>query len=168
GRSLTEEEAEADEWNPMRFERQDMLLRREAHAPGAIFNAQQDRQTGAVDVRIEQPRAQAAPRERKRQIDGYGTLAHAALAGSDRDHMLHRGESRLLCPGIAHAARRRDGIRRGYGRPDLDGHASRTESRQLRGDRAAEAPGNTGIVSADREADLHASVAHAHVLHHVE
>ena len=102
GRALAEEEAEADDRQAVRVERQDVLLRRHADRLRAVLDAEQNRQARPVDVGVEQADAQPVARERERQIHRHGALAHAALARADRDDVAHRGEPHLLGPWIGY------------------------------------------------------------------
>ncbi|CAG9197453.1 hypothetical protein BGLA2_1250004 [Burkholderia gladioli] len=56
---------------------------------GAAVHAEHGRQRGAVDVGVEDAHRGAFLRQRQRQVDGGGALAHAALARGHRHDVLH-------------------------------------------------------------------------------
>jgi hypothetical protein len=58
-------------------------------------NAQHQRDAGAVDVGVEQARAEAELRQRQGEVDGDSALADAALAAAHGDDLLHAREGRL-------------------------------------------------------------------------
>ena len=77
-----------------------VLLRRDdLLAVGAelALQAEHDRHVGAVDVGVDDAHAAARARQREREVHGHGGLAHATLAGADRDEVLHAG-NRGLAP----------------------------------------------------------------------
>ena len=99
-RALAEKEAEADERKAVHLERQDVLVRATCGPAGAVLDAEEQRQAGAVDVGIEESDAQPLAREDEREIGGDGALPDAALSRSDRHNVAHRGEPDLLGPRV--------------------------------------------------------------------
>ena len=54
--------------------------------------AEQMRHAGAVNIHVQNPHPVAAHGKRHGQIDGDGTLAHAALAAHDENPVFHAGQ----------------------------------------------------------------------------
>ena len=83
---------------PHRHELDAVLLRRNdllAVGRELGLQAEHDRDVRAVDVAVDHRDPAAALAERDRQVDRDGRLADAALAGADRDDVLHAGHGRL-------------------------------------------------------------------------
>src|SRR5688500_15939187 len=95
------EEADADELDTVRLERDDLRVGR---ALRQSLPSHQPRDVRAVDVWVHQPDARSLPRERDREIGRDSGLAHATLAARHGDdgpevgvsHRGRRGYCRLL------------------------------------------------------------------------
>ena len=91
-RIVVREESHRDDLQAVLLGRHDLL----AVGDELRLHAEHDRHVGAVDVAVDDADATAALGQRNGQIHRHGRLADAALAGADRDDVLH-ARQRLTC-----------------------------------------------------------------------